>query len=332
MATKHLYNKFYTPEKWEQVNPDNKNLLDEFLDARQFELSPRTIDGYRQDLRIFLVLVLERFGNASVLDMSKKDFRKLTGILANECEQSSNRVNRIKSAINSMLTYAEEDDEIDYDRAVSKQIKGLKRVPVKTDQGDFFISYDEIMQIREQLIADGDLRTAVYLMLSFDSAGRRNEIYQVQKHHLLDGNTTNVVIGKRGKKFPLIYLSDTRDLIAKYLEWRGEDDIDSLWIKKTSQGNAPVESSCLYDWAKKCSDVLSQIRGTECNIFPHTLRHSRLECLKEGQDERLKNPDGTNRRYTLDELQIFAHHESSSTTQGYLKDHSEEQIANMFNI
>lgn len=54
MASRRVYNKVYTPEIWEKVNPQNKELLDDFLmDLRENKRSPITISQYYSDLRGF---------------------------------------------------------------------------------------------------------------------------------------------------------------------------------------------------------------------------------------------------------------------------------------
>jgi hypothetical protein len=166
--------------------------------------------------------------------------------------------------------------------------------------------------------------------IGFDSAGRRNEVYQIKKSGLLISNKTNIVRGKRGKLFPLVYLDDTKELIRKYLEERGEDDIESLWVKGTGENKQPIESEALYNRILKCSKILSEIRGEDTEIFFHTLRHSRIECLLNGEDDRIKNPDGTNKKFSLEEVMVFAHHSDPSTTKSYAKDHTEDQIDDMF--
>ena len=144
---------------------------------------------------------------------------------------------------------------------------------------------------------------------------------------------TNVVIGKRGKKFPLVYLDDTKELIRKYLEWRGEDNIDSLWIKGSGENKEPIsDPNVLYGRIVSISKILSEVRGEQCNIFTHTMRHSRLECLAQGTDERLLDENGQPKKYPLEQIQVFAHHSDVSTTQSYLKDHSEDTINSMFGI
>ena len=326
-----VYNRVYTPELWEQVNPENKAILEDFLaEYRQQKKANSTIEAYFQDGRFVLIYVLLHHKNKSILEMSKKDFRNMSIWLSEDCNMSANRVNRLKATVNSMLTYCEEDDEYNYDVNYAKKVKGLPRERVKTNDDDFFFTFKEFIAVRDKLVEMGDLQTAVLWSLSYDSAGRRNEIYQVKKTGLLDGNKTNIVKGKRGKTFPLVYLNDTKELIRQYLEERGDDDIESLWINGHGKNKAEVTKDALYNRILKCSKILSEIRGEEVNIFPHSIRHSRLECLSTGQDERLKNPDGTNKVFDLDHVRVVAHHTDVGTTQGYLKNKDEDVINDMF--
>ena len=326
-----VYNRIYTPELWEHVNPENKEILEDFLaEYRQQKKAKGTIEGYFQDARIILIYVLQKHKNKSILEMTKKDFRNMSLWLSEDCNLSANRVNRLKSTINSILTFCEEDDSYEYEVNAAKKVKGLPRERVKNDDDDFFFTYNEFIKVRDILVSDGDLQTAVMWSIAFDSAGRRNEVYQIQKHGLVDSNKTNIVRGKRGKTFCLVYLDDTKELIKQYLEQRGEDNIDSLWYKGSGENKSEVNKDALYSRILKCSKILSDVRGDECNIFFHTCRHARIECLLQGQDDRLKNPDGTNRKYTLEEVMVFAHHSDVSTTQSYAKDHSEDTIDDMF--
>ncbi len=335
MATRgRIYHNFYTEELWEQVNKENKRIMDDFLqEYKQRKKSKGTISGYRNDLRIILIYVLRELDNRCILDLKKKDFRNLSLYFTEECEMSAARTNRLKSAINSLLTFCEDDDDYEYEINYAKKVKGIPKSRVKDDEDDFFFTYDEFVKVRDILVAEEKWQLAVLWSMGFDSAGRKNELFQIQKHGLLDGNKTNIVIGKRGKKFPLVYLDDTRELIKKYLEWRGDDDIDSLWIKGSGDHKEPISNSnVLYDRIVSISKILSEVRGEPCNIFTHTMRHSRLECLSQGTDLRLLDENGNPKKYPLEQIQIFAHHSDPSTTQGYLKDHSEDTINSMFGI
>ena len=150
------------------------------------------------------------------------------------------RTNRLKSAVNSMLTFCEEDDDYDYEINYAKKVKGIERLRVKDNEDDFFFTFEEFIKVRDILVEKGRLQDAVLWSIGFDSAGRKNELFQIEKRGLTEHNKTNTVIGKRGKKFPLVYLDDTKELIKKYLEERGPDDIDSLWIKGSGNNHSPI--------------------------------------------------------------------------------------------
>lgn len=331
MARGRIYNNFYTPELWEQVNKENKRILEDFLaEYKQRKKSKNTISSYFQDLRIILIYILKEHGNKSVLEMNKKDFRGMSLYFTEECGMSPARTNRLKSSINSLLTFCEEDDDYDYEVNMAKKVKGVPRERVKDDDDDFFFTFEEFIKVRDILIERGKLQSAVLWSLGFDSAGRRNELLQVEKHGLTTGNKTNTVVGKRGKKFCLVYLDDTKELIKQYLEERGEDDIDSLWYKNLNGEKVPITSDAIYDRICSISKILSEVRGENCNIFPHTMRHSRLECLSQGTDTRLLDENGNPKKFPLEQVQVFAHHSDVSTTQLYLKDHSDDTINEMF--
>jgi integrase len=331
MERGRIYNRFYTPELWEQVNEENKLIIDDFIaEYKQRKKSKGTIHSYYQDLRIIMIYVLKKHHNKSVLEMNKKDFRGMSLYFTEECGMSAARTNRLKSSINSLLTFCESDDDYDYEVNMAKKVAGIPKERVRDNDNNFFFTYEEFIKVRNILVEKGRLQSAVLWSLGFDSAGRRNELFQVEKNGLLDGNKTNIVVGKRGKKFCLVYLDDTKELIRQYLDKRGDDDINSLWYKVLDGKKVPITSDALYDRVCSISKILSAVRGEECNIFPHTLRHSRLECLSQGTDMRLLDSNGNPKKFTLEQIQIFAHHESCDTTKTYLKNHDADIIDSMF--
>ena len=327
-----VYNRIYTDEKWEKVNPENKAIMDDFLlEYKQQKKSETTLNAYWNDLRLVLVKIMEDFDNKNILEMTKKDFRKLN-LWFDENGMSPARCNRLHSVTNSLLTFCEEDEDYDYEVNQSKKVKGVPRQKVKTDEDNFFFTFNEFIQVRNKLVESGDLKIAVLWSLAFDTGARRNEVFQIKKTGLLDGNKTNIVKGKRGKLFNLVYLDDTKELIRQYLEQRGDDDIESLWYTGTKDNKRPLaDSYMLYDWiANKCNPILQEIRGEETNIFFHTCRHSRIESLVQGTDDRLKDENGNNKKFPLEQVMIFVHHSDVSTTQSYLKNHDEDTINEMF--
>lgn len=344
MARGKTYNRTYSEEKWEKVNPENKAILDDFLlDMRSRKLSPRTVEAYRQDLRIMLCHILEAHENKSVLELKKKDFRAINlwmseglgGTSEDSHGRSSARVNRMHSAMNSLMTYVCDNEE-DYGIEVnqSKRVPGLPKERVKDNEDDFFFTYEEQREVLRRLIDMGEIQIALLWAIAWDSGARKTELTQIQKESFADPNChwTNVVRGKRGKKFPLVYLEDTRELALKWLEIRGNDDIPELFVVGNGEEKHAVTGENIYAWVLKCSKILSEVRGENCEIFPHSIRHSRAECLSRGTDDRLKDAEGKNRVYSLDEIRVFMHHDSVDVTQSYLKPRDTEILNEMFNF
>ncbi|PKR82845.1 tyrosine-type recombinase/integrase [Heyndrickxia camelliae] len=328
-----VYNRIFNEKEWEQVNPENKVMIEDFLEEyRSRKIKESTLNQYFNDLRLVMIYILRKLQNKSILELNKKDFRRFNLYLSEQLGLSNARANRMMSAVRSMLTYIEDDDDYDYDNNLAKKVRGLPKDPVKTNEDDFFLTYDQIMKLREELIKRDRLQDAVLLMVMFDSAARRNEVFQINKHGLLEGNRANEVIGKRGKRYRPVYLNDTKELIRQYLEQRGDDDIDSLWIKGKGENKKPVEYNALYDRVVSMSKVLNELEGTNIQFFPHSLRHSRAECLLQGQDLRILDENGNPKKFTLEEVQVFMNHSDPKTTQSYAKDHSSEIVDNMFGI
>jgi site-specific recombinase XerD len=332
MARGRVYNNIFNEEDWKKVNPENKLMIDDFLEEyKQRKIKESTIKQYFNDLRIVMLYIFRKLENRSIIEINKKDFRRFSLYLSEELNVSNARANRLMSAVRSLLSYIEEDDDYEYEVNYAKKVKGLPKDPVRTNEDDFFLSFEQIMRLREELIQRDRLQDAVLLMVMFDSGGRRNEVYQVLKAGLLEGNRTNVVVGKRGKKFSLVYLDDTKELIKQYLEQRGVDNIESLWIIGSDNYKKPLSNSnVLYERVVSMSKLLSEMEGKEIAFFPHSLRHSRIECLLQGDDTRIIDENGKPKKFPLEVVQKFANHSDPKTTQGYSKDHSEEEVNGMF--
>lgn len=326
-----VYNRIFNKAEWEKVNEENKLMIEDFLEEyRQRKIKDSTIKQYYNDLRIVMIYILRKLKNRPIIELNKKDFRRFSIFLSDELGLSNARSNRMMSAVRSLLTYIEDDDDYEYDNNVAKKVKGLPKEPVRTNEDDFFLSFEQVMKLRNELIKRKRLQDAVLFMVMFDSAARRNEAFQITKHGLLEGNRANEVVGKRGKKYRPVYLNDTKELIAQYLEERGEDNIDSLWIKGKGEYKTPITYEALYDRVVSMSKVLSEIEGKKIEFFPHSLRHSRIECLLQGEDTRILDKDGKPKKFSLQEVQLFVNHSDPKTTQSYAKDHTNEIVDNMF--
>lgn len=326
-----VYNYIFDAKEWELVNPLNKEIMEDYkMELKQKKKSKGTIDQYYNDWRIVMLYIYRKLNNKYILELGKKDFRKFSLWISDDLGVSNARHNRLMSALRSLLTFCEEDDEIDYDNNVARKVKGLVKDPVREI---IFISDVQVMKLKDELVRLEDYQKATLLMLAYDSAGRKNELYQVQKECFLDEkrNHSNIVVGKRAKKFPLLYFEETKRLAKLYLEQRGEDDFKEMWITGKGDKKKPVSVEAIYDWFIYMNDILEGLEGKKIGFNVHSFRHSSLENYSTGEHYMCKKL-GKENGFLLEDLQLIAHHESSEVTSGYLKDKKDERLQEMFGI
>ena len=90
-----VYNKLTNDEKLAQVNPNNAQLSEDFLDyLSSIDRSPQTITQYKSDLRIFFVFVLEHLGNKDFIKITKREMVRFQSYCLNELQWSPKRMRR----------------------------------------------------------------------------------------------------------------------------------------------------------------------------------------------------------------------------------------------
>ena len=224
------YNKIYDEEVYKLVNNESKLILEDYmleLEARKLAVKSR--QQYLADLKMFLVYTQQNINNKSILDLKKRDYRNFFLMMSND-GKSSARINRVQSSIRNLLEFVVMDDD-EYPDFQVNAMKKIKGVPKETVKDIVFLTKEHVEFLFDYLLEKEQYQKALYLSISLDSAGRRNEVHQVTKQSFIEKkNKTNVVEGKRGKKFSLMVSQRSHDIFDKYIEQRGEDDIDSLWI------------------------------------------------------------------------------------------------------
>ena len=328
LKKKNVYNRFYDETKWNNVPNFNKDLINDFLlELKAQGKSKGTISQYFNDLRIICIYIHDELRNKEFRQLKKKDFRNMV-LFFKDKGMSNARVNRLKSSVSSMLEFAsnEEDYEDDIEINYAGKVKGLQKESVRSI---VFLSWDEVELIYKELLNQERYQEATLLALGIDSAGRKNELHQVLKESItVDGNFTNEVIGKRAKKFKLMYNDMTKEAFNLYMQQRGEDDIKSLWI--TSRGERrKLDVDGLYDMVVSWRKILEEKTGEYKEFNVHSLRHISLELLSTGEHYLAKK---LGKKFDLDSLKLLAHHESIETTSGYLRDRSDDMLLEAFNL
>lgn len=119
-------NNLTSPELIAQVNPDNIDLMNDFLEyLESTQRAESTIEQYRRDLYIAFVWSLQHNNNTFYCDWTKRNIVKLQNWLLNENQNSPARVRRFKSTLSSLGNYVENvlDDEYPNFRNIIRKIE-----------------------------------------------------------------------------------------------------------------------------------------------------------------------------------------------------------------
>lgn len=319
--------RLFNETDWENLSEENRELYDDYmLELEAQGKATKTIKQYGFDLRAFFCYLVNEKNNKYILDLKRRDFRNFF-LKLQKTGVSAARINRFQSSIRNLLEFACISEDYDYEINAMQHIRGLQKEPTREI---VFLSDQQVNILIDELLKRKHYQKALWVSLAYDSAGRRNEIHQVKKEGFLENNQTNMVVGKRGKKFKLIYFDRTKIIFRLYMRQREEDDLDTLWVTGKGNNKRQLSYEGTYDFINEFREILKERTGEEIKVTPHSFRHSALQNYSEGSHHVLV--ESGKEGFNIHILQLLAHHSSSSTTEGYLKDQSEEQLAEAFDI
>lgn len=330
---KQPYNKFSNIE-YEQVPKENKIITEDFLLSLKGMKTAQTIRVYTNNCKIILIIMYRLFGEKKIVELVKKDLIKMRVYMLEDLKLSTARVNIIYSTLRMLMLFTEEDPE--YSKNSEKQfiscgskVKGLPKQPVR-DESMFFMSYDLIIKIKDELLKEKNVQGALIHMMLYESACRRNELVQIKKDGLLKSNWTNEVIGKGRKKFKLTYQNDIKPLIKEWLDSR-DDDCPYLFIKIRNDKAEPMTAEDIYFFVStKIRNIATEIEGKDNGYTCHSYRHSRLNNLLHGTDLSYVDKNGNPKKMDINDLKLLANHNDISTTSGYVQTSSTEVLNELF--
>ena len=317
-----VYNRIYTSQKWAEVNKYNKDLMEDFLtELKSQKKKQGTIDQYRNDLRILFIYILENLDNKPICKLKKKAFRGYI-LWLQDRNMSNARVNRLMSALRSMLEYAsnEEDYEDEIEINYASKVKGLQKERVREI---VFLEDEEVRHIVDTLIYRKQYSQALLCAFLYDSCARKNEIHQVKRSDIsLDSNICkSYVIAKRGKKYRPLY-NDLTKKAFRIFEQNVPDTNDCLWL--TYDGK-PASYETIYSWVVSWRNILDEPK--DFNV--HSFRHSCANNLENGTHYLCKK---LGKKFDLQVIQKLMNHSDIGTTQSYLQDRSEDELIQAFDI
>lgn len=313
----------YTKERWENVLDINKRLMQQYLrNCKADKKGERTIREYGYDLRFFLCWNLLSNDNMSVLDFKKKHFNEFKFFMVEERNASNARINRLLSAIRTMMSYAEDDDDEyeEYFRNPAARIKGLEKKPIKENA---FLSQHQIDLLRAYLIEHKMYQHLCLLDILYDTGARVNEVLQVKDTETAHNGFLKVVC-KGGKSEYILLHQHAKESLKLHLSVKKPNE--AFWQSKYGPAKT---TSTLRGWVNDMYKILKKLDPSTPYFTPHSFRHTFLQNTTDGTHYLCKE---IGRPFTMEEAQMLAHHKSIDMTKSYLKPRDNELIFGLFGI
>ena len=290
MGRKVQYNNIVSDELLEQVNPENIELGNDFLDyLRSIDRSPNTIDAYSHDLNIFWSYLLLHCGNKFFIDLSKRDISKYQSYCLTEYKWSPARMRRVKSTLSSLSNYVENmlDDEFENYKPIIRKIENPvnEKVFKKTVLEDY-----QLQELLDALVEKKKYDKACMLSLAMNSGRRKAELPRFKVSYFDDKNIiygslyktpetiTTKGRGSRGKQL-IVYtlVKPFKPYLDLWLKYREENNINSEWLFPKKVGNKYVDEQISTDTLDSWAETFSKI--LDIPFYWHSIRHFFVSSL-----------------------------------------------------
>ena len=186
MGRTTVYNQITSDELINQINPQNVQLMDDFLMyLKSVDRSDMTIKGYKSDLLIFFCWNVKSNNNKYFIDLTKREIAKFQSYALTEWKWSSNRIRRVKSALSSMSIYIENilDDEIKDFKPIINKIENPVKVEVREKT---ILTIEQVEDLLDKLVAKGKEQAACAVALAAYSGTRKSELVRFKTNFFKD--------------------------------------------------------------------------------------------------------------------------------------------------
>lgn len=183
-----VYNNITSPEKMRQVNPDNIQLEEDFLEyLASIDRSKGTISQYKANLHVFWCWNLEYNKNKFFVDLTKREISKFQSHAINVWKWSPKRIRTVKATISSLSNFIENilDDEYEDYRPIVRKIESPADEAVRTKT---VFQMEDLQPLLDQLVEKKEYMKACVLALGMYSGKRKAELTRFKVSYFDDEN------------------------------------------------------------------------------------------------------------------------------------------------
>lgn len=280
MPRKTKMNIITSPELLAQVNPDNIQLLEDFLNyLRSVQRSETTIAGYKNDIEIAWVWCLQYNKNTYFINWTKRNIVAYQNWLLNNNENSPARIRRLKAALSSLSNFIENvlDDEYPNFRNIINKVESPVNRPVREKT---VWEEEDLNELLNKLIEAKQFEKACYLALAMYSGRRKAELCRFRVSDFTDDrlvcggalykSAPMKTKGTGGGKMICCYTlaKKFKPYLEMWINERNNKSIKSEWLfPDKADYSTHMSISTANSWAL----TYSKITNKPCYI--HSLRH-----------------------------------------------------------
>jgi integrase len=282
MARTTVYNKIYNDEDWAKVNPNNKDLFNQWKTyLMSTDKSKGTILQYTNDMRILFIFLMKFCGNKFVVDLNKRDIIAFQGYSINEWGHSSNRTRRIRSCLSSLCNFIENimDDLYPDFRNIVNKIEAPQKKPVREKT---VLANDQVEFVLKTLVDSKQYQKACVFALAANSGARLSELCRFKVNYFDEKNIINNAYYKTPEKIRIKGRGRDGGSKHKFILKNGFQEYLDLWIEERER--LGIDNAELFvtrrngEWVTATDGTLQSWKTQFCNIlgidfYFHSLRH-----------------------------------------------------------
>ena len=278
-----VYNDITSDEKLKQVNEDNIELENDFIEyLTATDKSKNTIKQYTNNLHVIWCWSLDFNKNKAFVDFTKREITKFQNHALNVWGWSPSRLRTVKATARSLENYIENmlDDEFPNYRAIWNKIENPVNEPVR-EKSVFTIA--DLQPLLDYLVEKKQFKRACILALAMYSGRRKAELCRFKVSDFDDDKL--VCDGALYKSSPLLTKGNKylecytlakrfKPYLDLWMQQRSQLGIDSEWLfPDRSDYTKSRDPRSLNSWTEKFS------RMTGKDFYMHALRHYFVSAL-----------------------------------------------------
>lgn len=281
---KTVYNNIATDEKMTQVNPENVQLGNDFIEyLTSIDRAKSTIESYKADLRVIWILILDLANNRFFVELSKRDIVKIQNHCLNVFGWSPARMRRVKSTMSSLSNYVESmlDDEFEDYRPIVRKIENPPACAVREKT---VLEDKQLEDLLEYLVEKKKYDKVCMLAMAMHNGRRKSELPRMKVSYFTEENiiygslyrtpetVTTKGRGSRGKQLTIYTLKNGfQKYLDLWLKYREEHNITSEWLIPRKENGVYLDEQVPITTMDSWADTFTRLLGVP--FYWHSVRH-----------------------------------------------------------